>query len=380
MFLRENVKKVRSLFSGAALVGVAAAALFVGAGTASVNAQTVGGEADAPSGGALNKFLDFNGNGTTDFVTVAFAAANTGGPISWRVLGNPANPAPNQALIRRFNYGLADDDSIVVGDYVGDNKTDLTVFRNPTVTASTPATWYVSQFPIGTGGITLDRTVRWGDAFSDLGTTGDYDGDGKADYAVVRVEGGNIVWYILSSSTNTSRRIVYGLFTGATGPSIFNGADFNGDGRDELIYVTRNASGTIVNYFIGDSITGAGVITRSFGNYNTDYSFTPADYTGDGRADFVACRQTDTSGTAIWYILNSATGAVTATRFGIADPNFLDGDIPVRGDYDGDNRHDIAIWRPSNRTFYYISSQFNNIQAQQFGESTDTPLGAFGLY
>ena len=382
MFLKENVIKVRSLFSGAALVGVAAAALFLGAGTASVNAQTVG-EAEAPSGGALNKFLDFNGNGTTDFVTVAFAAANSGGPISWRVLGNPANPAPNQAFIRRFDYGTvgttADNgDSVVVGDYIGDSKTELTVFRG--TNASGPGIWYVSQFPTGSAGVALDRAVRWGDGFSDVATTGDYDGDGKADYAAVRVEGGNIVWYILSSSTNTSRRIVYGLFTGAVGPAIFNGADFNGDGRDELIYITRNASGTVVNYFIGDSITGAGVITRSFGNYNTDYNFTPADYTGDGRADFVACRQTDTSGTAIWYILNSATGAVTATRFGIADPNFTDGDIPVRGDYDGDNRHDIAVWRPSNRTFYYISSQFNNIQAQFFGEATDTPLGAFGLY
>ncbi len=380
MFLKKNIKKVRSLVHGFAVAGVAATAMFWSANTLTVNAQKVGDETSAPSGGATNKFLDFTGNGRTDWTMVAFAAAGSGGPITWRVAGNPASAVPNQAFIRIFNYGLADDDSIVTGDYIGDNKVELAVFRNPTVAASTPANWYVSQFPNGTGPITIDRTVRWGDAFSDVGTTGDYDGDGKADYAAVRVEGGTLIWYILSSSTGTTKRIPFGLFTGATGPSVFNGADFNGDGRDELIYITRNAAGTVVNYFIGDSNTGAGVITRSYGNYNTDYSITPADYTGDGRADFVACRQSDTDGIATWYILNSATGAVTATKFGIADPLFTDGDFPVRGDYDGDNRHDIAVWRPSNQTFYYISSQFNNIQSQRWGSATDLPLGIFGQY
>ena len=388
MFLKKNIKKVRSFLSGAAFAGVAATAMFWGANTLTVNAQNPG---EAPSGGAANKFLDFTGNGTTDWTTVAFAATGSGGPITWRVAANPANPAPGQAFVRVFAYGSADDDSIAVGDYTGDNKAELTVFRG--TAASAPGIWYVSQFPITAGAPTLERTVRWGDGFTDSSTTGDYDGDGKADYAVIRVEadaevGGSaasIYWYILSSSTNTSRRIKFGQFRNAagttvTGPAIFNGADFNGDGRDELIYITRNAAGTMVNYFIGDSVTGAGIITRSFGNYNTDYSITPADYTGDGRADFVVCRQNAADGVAVWYILNSATGAVTATRFGIADVSFTSGDIPVRGDYDGDNRHDIAVWRPSNQTFYYISSQFNNIQAQQWGQATDTPLGAFGQY
>jgi hypothetical protein len=374
MFLKKNISKVRSLFSNFAVVGLATTALFWGANTASVNAQT--GDVDAPTGGTTNKLLDFNGNGTTDFVTLALPA---GGPISWRVLGNPANPAPNQALIRRFNYGIADDDSIVVGDYVGDNKNELAVFRN--TAASAPGIFYLAQFPIGTGGVTLDRAVQWGNGFSDVaGATGDYDGDGKVDYTVVRVSGSSLVWYVLSSSTNTSKAITFGSLTGVTGPSVFPGADFNGDGRDEFVYVTRNASGNTVTYYIGDANTGAGVVTRSFGNFNTDFNVAPADYTGDGRADFASVRETDPSATAIWYILNTATNTVTATRFGIADPAFTDLDVPVRGDYDGDNRHDIAVYRASNRTFYYISSQFNNIQAQQFGDAGDTPLASFGLY
>ena len=374
MFLKKNFKKARSLFSSFAFVGLAAAALFWSANAATPDVKNAG-EPDAPTGGTTNKFLDFNGNGTTDFVTLALPA---GGTINWHVLGNPANPAPNQALIRRFDYGFTDDDSIVVGDYIGDNKADLAVFRN--TAASAPGIFYLAQFPLGTAGVTLDRAVRWGDGFTDTPVPGDYDGDGKVDYAVVRVVSGNLVWYILSSGTNTAKAITFGLFTGVTGPSVFPGADFNGDGRDELVYVNRNSAGTMVNYYIGDANTGAGVITRSFGNFNTDASIAPADYTGDGRADFGAVRETDPSGIAIWYILNSATGAVTATRFGIADPAFTDFDFPLRGDYDGDNRQDIAVWRPSNQTFYWIRSSNNSINSQQFGDPTDTPLATFGFY
>ena len=375
MFLKKNIKKVRSLFKSFAVVGLTTTALFWGANTVSVNAET-GADANAPTGGTTNKLLDFNGNGTTDFVTLAFPV---GGSIGWRVLGNPASPLPNQALIRRFNYGFADDDSIVVGDYVGDSKNELAVFRN--TAASAPGIFYLAQFPIGTAGVTLDRAVHWGNGFTDIaGATGDYDGDGKADYTVVRGSGGSLVWYVLSSGSNTAKAITFGGLIGVTGPAVFPGADFNGDGRDEFVYVTRNASDSTVTFYCGDSNTGVGVITRSFGNWNTDFNVAPADYTGDGRADFASVRENDPSLNAIWYILNPVTNIVTATRFGISDPAFMDFDFPVRGDYDGDNRQDIAVYRSSNRTFYYISSRFNNIQAQQFGDPGDEPLAHSGFY
>ncbi len=165
MFLKKNIKKVRSLFSGFALTGITVAALFLGA-NAVVKAQTDNDVQSAPSGGASNKFLDFNGNGTTDFVTVAF---NTGGPINWKVLGNPASPLPNQALIRRFNYGLTGDgvsgdgDSIAVGDYYGDGKTELAVFRNPPNAAppgQQQGIFYLAQFPLAASAVPAIETHR----------------------------------------------------------------------------------------------------------------------------------------------------------------------------------------------------------------------------
>ncbi len=362
MFLGKNTKNLRSLFAVFAL-----AMTVVLSGASIADAQT-----------PTTRLNDFVGDNRTDWTTLQIPTA--AGPIRWKNLQNPAPTAPGAAFRRDFDYGLAEFDSITVGDYVGDSKSDPTVWRE-----TTPATFYVGNFPLGTGGITLNRAVQFGNGTTDVpGAQGDYDGDGKTDYTLVRITGGNLVWYILNSVTNTARAVTFGALpatgSGLTGTAIFPGADFTGDGRDELIVLNRNTAGTIVNYYIGDAITGAAVITRSFGNFNTDFNVAPDDYTGDGRADFVAVRETQ-GANAVWYIGNSQNTTVTATSFGIADPTFTDLDLPVRGDFDGDGRHDICVWRESNQTFYFISTLFpGQIGAQKFGDVGDFPLGSFGLY
>lgn len=371
MFLKKNKKNLRPLFSVFAVLGLAITALWWGANTSTINAQIVRG--------TLN---DFTGEGRTDFTTLVF---NENANITWNIVGNPVNPLPNQGLIRRFNFGLAGDatgvgaDVTVPADYVGDRKTEIAVYRRSN------SVFYLAQFPAAPNpGIILDRAVPFGNGATDtLRAEGDYDGDGKDDYTVVRNVSGALNWFILSSGTNTFKAIPFGRTgvpgTAANSTAIFRGADFTGDGRDELVFVNRNTAGTVVNYYVGDSNTGAGVITKSYGNYNDDFNVTPADYTGDGRADFVAVRETQ-GAAAIWYINNSVTNVTTATRFGLADPTFNDLDLPVRGDYDGDRRHDIAVYRPSNRTFYYISSANGSLQGQEAGNQDEFPLGSFGLY
>ena len=50
-------------------------------------------------------------------------------------------------------------------------------------------------------------------------------------------------------------------------------------------------------------------------------------------------------------------------------------DIPVAGDYDGDGKTDIAVYRPATGSWYVLQSSTNNtaFASYQWGVSTDIP-------
>ncbi len=92
-------------------------------------------------------------------------------------------------------------------------------------------------------------------------------------------------------------------------------------------------------------------------------SFVPAqpntsDFDGDERADFAVFRPS-TSG---WF---STTG-IYDYQFGLST------DIPVAADYDGDNKTDIAVYR--NGIWYILKSSDQSFTTLQFGLSNDIPI------
>lgn len=220
-------------------------------------------------------------------------------------------------------------------DFDGDGKSDISVYRMNT--------WYVQRSQAGFAG------TQWG-ASGDLIAPADYDGDGKTDYAVFRPATG--FWYILNSSNNQFVAVYFGKEGDLPRPG-----DFDGDGQAD-ISVFRPSDGTW--YRLNSSNNQFAAL--KFGQ-NGDLPLL-ADFDGDAKSDVAVFRQ------GFWYYLRSSDNQFKGVQFG------TNGDKPAVGDFDGDGKSDISVFRPSTGGWYRINSSDNQFVALNFGVAEDVPTPA----
>ena len=181
------------------------------------------------------------------------------------------------------------------GDYDGDGKAEFATFRPFT------GKWYFE-----------DKTVSHG-TFGDIPVPGDYDGDGSDEIGVYRpsdgtwrIEGQNLVYF-------------------GTSVEVPVPADYDGDGITDL---------ALFNPHIGlwRIRGGEEVVFGQFGD-----SPVPADYDGDGKADIAVYRVESSK-----WLVRGGTKKKFGKRY----------DIPVPGDYDGDGKAEFATFRPKTGRWY----------------------------
>src|SRR5262249_37169053 len=150
------------------------------------------------------------------------------------------------------------------------------------------------------------------------------------------------VWFLQRSTLSVSITQL-GLATDKPAP-----ADFDGDGVTDVA-VWREA--TRSNFFILQSSSDT-IRMEDFGVIGDDPALV-GDWDGDGKADPAVYRNGGAGGQSFIFFrgsLNNPNGNITFVPWG------LGGDVPVRGDFDGDGKMDAAVFRSTDLNWYILKS------------------------
>ena len=284
---------------------------------------------------------DVDGNGKTDLIVwdatgIEIMFGNGSGGFT-EAGGSPFVPGPG--AITGIN-------SVQVGDFNGDGKVDLFVVRTPTSTGKGEMRVLLGN---GAGGFASANPAGYAAASSSLvnAIVGEFNGDGRTDVAVTD-PGNDAVVILRGVAPRVASKV------GIWRPNLFNMVSEDVDGN-----IAWDSPPDQANFF---GATGDTVI---FG-----------DWDGSGKTKMGIFRITN--GAAMFALDLNGNGAWDP---GIDQFGFFGqpGDIPIVGDWTGDGKSKIGVYRPTTGLFALDVNGNLNFdggvdRTGKFGAGGDTPI------
>ena len=255
-------------------------------------------------GKASDRFIDadYDGDGITD------AIVWTSTPPSHFTIRRSSRPTDVQVTV---NFGQVGDDPSHAGDYDGDGRDDLAIYRAGTTSGAASHT-YIQL----TGGVLRDLVTGENNSFASGGI--DYTGDGKADMAIQSNAGGGVASYRIYDGTSGA---ITSTFNFGTPTDVIVLGNHFGNALGDITTIAGSAG--VINWTTRDGQTGVGQPSVNLGVSATDFALT-GDYDGDGRDDYAVWSPSSTPGLTKFIVRPSGNTVTT-----IEVPHGATGDYPV---------------------------------------------------
>ena len=304
------------------------------------------------------------------------------------------NPIAYAMAAAAASGGSALANLVRASDFDGDGQSDLTVYRPST------GTWFTLK---SSTNYTASASFQLG-VSTDLPVTGDFDGDGRTDVGGVHAGDGHLV--------DPAVEHCGAIHAVSVGPERRHA----GAGR-----LRRRRQDAIWRCIGRPPARGSSCSRARTSRRPCRYQWglsgdvpVPGDYDGDGMTDLAVYRPS----TGEWFILQSTTGFATSVTFqwglerrhqpcratttATARPTWrstgrppacghlrrraptsrrsvtyqwgLSGDVPVPGDFDGDGRTDLAVFRPSTGMWFLLKSSTAFTNRTPSGDCPETLL------
>lgn len=294
--------------------------------------------------------------------SITISADNwSSGPFYWKVISAGSSNWPSHFIhFKDFSSSPATspttpnvDPVRLVGDFTGDGRADIVAVTPRS--SNNPSGVNLSM--LSSNGSSISNIGLWFystdvDIHSSRYVTGDFNGDGKADIAIITPRGGggiNVTTLLSTGSGFTYSGLWY--YDTGVDPSTtkYLAADFVGnDGKADIVAITTRGSGTPsgVNLSIlqssGSAFSNIGLWYADNGIDINTSRYVAADFDGDGKPDVAAVTPRGGGGINVSMLSN------TGTAFNNVGLWYYDPGVDyittryVAGDFDGDGKPDIA--------------------------------------
>jgi hypothetical protein len=222
---------------------------------------------------------------------------------------------------------------IADADFNGDGPSDL-LWRNTTSGSIFMQPFNTSGLPSGGAVFYTEPNAAW-----KIVATPDIDGDGKADLLWWNSSTGQVYVMLMNGSTIVTQGMAY------TEPNtlwnIVAVGDLAGSGKENQLVWRHSTSGQV---YLQTLTVSGGVFSQSgttiYNEPNTAWKIlAAADFNGDGKSDLLW--RNDTTGQVYIMLMNGASISSAAVVY--TEPN-LAWKIVSQGDYNGDGKADL-LWR-----------------------------------
>ncbi len=251
-------------------------------------------------------------------------------------------------------YAIKGPASVVptLNDLNADGKSDIVIQSATSASVTATTVWLMSGTSISSATNILSSDPSW-----TISHIADFNGDGKADLLWRNTNGAVTVWLMNGSTVLSS--------IGLLGPNpdwrVSHVADFNGDGKADLLW--RNTNGAVTMWLMnGTTVTTATGILGPDVNWSVSHT---ADFNGDGKADLL---WRNTNGAVTMWLMN---GSVISTSAGLLGAN-PDWSVSHTADFNSDGKADL-LWRNTNgaTTMWLMNGSVISASAGLLGANPD---------